>query len=57
MPAHDHGLPTRPRVTEELGNGDYRLEGMRFHMGGYWEIRVSVTTGDGESVVMIPLTL
>src|SRR5262245_61800999 len=23
MPEHGHGLPTRPQVTEYLGNGDY----------------------------------
>lgn len=57
MPEHDHGLPTQPRVTEELGGGDYKLEGMRFHMSGYWEIVVSVTTDDGTSIVIIPLRL
>lgn len=57
MPEHDHGLPTRPRVTEELGGGDYRLDGVRFHMRGYWEIEVTVTTENGKSVVVIPLRL
>lgn len=57
MPEHDHGLPTRPRVTEELGGGDYRLDGVRFHMRGYWEIEVTVTTEDGTSVAVIPLRL
>lgn len=57
MPAHSHGLPTRPRVTEELGGGDYRLEGMRFHMSGYWEIVVSITTPAGTASVTIPLQL
>ncbi len=57
MPDHDHGMPTRPRVTAELGDGDYRLEGMRFHMSGYWEIRVSVIAAGDESVVVIPITL
>ncbi len=57
MPAHDHGLPTRPRVTEELGDGDYRLDGLRFHMGGYWEIVVEVTTKSGTETVVIPLEL
>jgi len=42
MPAHDHGMPTRPRVTAELGNGHYRLEGMRFHMGGDWEVSIEI---------------
>lgn len=57
MPEHNHGLPTRPRITEELGGGDYRLGGMRFHMAGYWEIKVTVTTDDGRSTVIIPLHL
>ena len=57
MPEHDHGLPTEPRVTAELGNGEYRLDGMRFHMRGLWEIRITVTTEEGETVVVIPLQL
>jgi len=57
MPAHDHGLPTRPRVTEELGGGDYRLDGVRFHMRGYWEIEITVVTDQGSSVIVIPLQL
>ena len=57
MPEHDHGLPTLPRVTEELGDGDYKLDGMRFHMSGYWEIVVTITTDEGTSKVTIPLQL
>ena len=57
MPEHDHGLPTKPRITAELGGGDYRLEGMRFHMRGYWEIVVSITTDSGTSKITIPLQL
>ena len=57
MPEHDHGLPTKPRVTQELGGGDYRLDGMRFHMSGHWEIVVSITTEAGTSIVKIPLQL
>ncbi|MGI9249541.1 MAG: FixH family protein [Woeseiaceae bacterium] len=57
MPEHDHGLPTNPRVTRELGDGDYQLDGVRFHMHGYWEIEVTVTTDEGTSVVVISLQL
>ena len=42
MPEHDHGLATSPRVTEELGGGDYLIEGLRFHMPGRWEVVVSL---------------
>lgn len=57
MPAHNHGLPTKPRVTEDLGGGDYKLEGMRFHMSGDWEIVVVVTTEEGTSTSIISLRL
>jgi hypothetical protein len=36
MPQHGHGLPTQPRVTKYLGNGDYLVDGMKFQMGGRW---------------------
>ena len=57
MPEHNHGLPTKPRMTKELGGGDYQLQGMRFHMSGYWEIIVSITTNSGTAEVTIPLQL
>ena len=57
MPKHNHGLPTKPLITTELGNGNYKLEGMRFHMSGYWEIIVNITTNNGTSKVIIPLQL
>lgn len=55
MPEHNHGLPTRPQVTRELGKGDYLLEGMRFHMSGNWQITVSVDARDGKDTVIIEL--
>lgn len=57
MPAHDHGLPTRPRVTEELGDGYYRLDGVRFHMKGEWEMVVTIRSDESEETVVISLTL
>lgn len=57
MPAHRHGLPTRPRIVEDLGNGQYRLEGLRFHMPGAWEIVVTIEAGATVDRVVIPLAL
>ena len=57
MPAHNHGLPTRPRVTEELGGGDYRLDGLRFHMSGQWEITLRISANGESDTVVIALTL
>jgi hypothetical protein len=57
MPAHDHGLPTSPRVTEELGDGSYRLEGMRFHMAGSWEVSISINADGKTDTVIVTLDL
>jgi len=48
MPEHRHGLPTRPRVTRHLGNGDYLLEGVKFQMGGWWVMDFDITA-DGRT--------
>lgn len=45
MPQHGHGLPTEPRVTQNLGNGDYLVEGMRFQMPGWWVVEFMVDAG------------
>jgi YtkA-like len=57
MPLHNHGLPTIPRMTQSLGNGDYLIEGMRFHMNGYWEIAITIDAGGKRDTVVIPLEL
>jgi hypothetical protein len=57
MPLHDHGMPTRPRVTEYLGEGRYRLEGMRFHMNGRWEVSVTVKADGKVDTAVITLDL
>jgi len=42
MPAHGHGLPSQPQVTEYLGNGNYLLEGVLFSMPGKWQFSLSM---------------
>ena len=51
MPQHGHGLPTRPRVTRELGDGSYLLEGMKFSMTGWWEIKLAIDAAEGTDKV------
>ena len=48
MPQHGHGLPTSPKVTKYLGNGDYLVEGLKFQMGGWWVLDF-VITAEGQS--------
>jgi hypothetical protein len=57
MPAHGHGMPTVPRVTADLGKGDYRVEGMQFQMGGYWVIDVEVSAGAHADTIRFGLDL
>ena len=57
MPDHDHGLPTRPRVTQNLGGGDYLLEGMKFHMGGRWQVTLLIKQGETSDRVTFDLDL
>ena len=52
MPQHGHGLPTQPRVTGSLGEGRYRLDGMKFSMSGWWEMKVKVRAAQGEDQVV-----
>lgn len=57
MPAHKHGLPTSPRVTDELSDGQYRLEGIRFHMHGQWQLSIEIIADGKADTVIVDLTL
>lgn len=47
MPAHGHGLPTRPQVSTTVGPGRYRVEGVQFNMPGNWVLLFEVRTAAG----------
>jgi len=57
MPEHGHGLPTQPRVTRTLGGGLYEIEGVRFSMGGWWQIRLAIDSPAGADSVTFNLSL
>jgi len=57
MPQHGHGLPTQPQVTENLGGGDYLVEGMKFQMPGWWVVRLSISSGGTTDQVTFNLQL
>jgi hypothetical protein len=57
MPQHGHGLPTRPRVTRNLGDGIYEIEGVRFNMGGWWEFKLVIAGARGADTVTFNLAL
>lgn len=57
MPDHGHGLPTQPQAGTHLGEGRYRIEGLRFNMGGWWVLRLEIASPAGEDVAEFNLSL
>jgi len=51
MPAHGHALPTQPEVSQNLGDGQYLVEGMLFNMSGQWLLRINIAA-EGKSDVV-----
>ncbi|MGQ2902179.1 MAG: FixH family protein [Neoaquamicrobium sediminum] len=47
MPQHGHGLPTAPQSVGHLGEGRYRIEGVRFNMGGWWVLKFAISAPAG----------
>jgi hypothetical protein len=45
MPEHKHGMNYRPSVVA-LGAGQYRAEGLMFHMPGRWELVFELRGGE-----------
>ncbi len=57
MPEHNHGLPTQPQITKNFGDGCYLLEGMKFHMLGWWTVTISITNENISDTVTFNLKL
>ncbi len=57
MPQHGHGLPTKPEVTQDLGNGEYVAEGVQFSMPGWWVMKFTVRAGGEVDTVTFNLVV
>lgn len=57
MPQHGHGLPTAPRVTKSLGGGKYLVDGLKFNMGGWWELTFRIAAPTGTDIVTFNVDL
>ncbi|MDH4989010.1 FixH family protein [Aminobacter anthyllidis] len=57
MPEHAHGLPTSPEATAYLGDGRYRIEGMKFSMTGWWQLKFGITAPAGADEATFNLVL
>lgn len=57
MPQHGHGLPTAPEAKQHIGDGRYRVEGVRFNMSGWWELSFSIASPLGDDKVTFNIVL
>ena len=57
MPDHGHGLPTNPAVSGHLGAGRYRVEGVKFTMDGWWQLRFAISTAAGSDSAVFNVKL
>ena len=55
MPSHRHGFVTRPRVTRNLGGGEFLVEGVKFHMPGDWILQITVESRGATDQTRFPL--
>lgn len=57
MPQHGHGLPTAPQASAHQGEGRYRIDGLRFNMGGWWVLKLAISSAAGDDDVEFNLML
>ena len=57
MPQHNHGLPTSPQATDYLGDGRYRIEGVKFTMSGWWQLHFAISATAGSDTVLFNVVL
>ncbi|MCV3208781.1 FixH family protein [Mesorhizobium sp. YC-39] len=57
MPQHRHGLPTSPQATDYLGDGRYRIDGLKFTMSGLWQLHFAISAAAGSDTVIFNVLL
>jgi hypothetical protein len=56
MPEHRHGMNYRPSI-QALGAGEWRVEGLVWHMAGRWELKLNTRLGDTDHTLTQSVTL
>ena len=57
MPEHGHGLPTAPRAVPTGTAGHYAIQGMKFSMDGWWELKLAIRAAGASDAVTFNLVL
>lgn len=52
MPTHSHGLPSIPKVKVLSGLGNYMIEGMKFSMGGEWQLKLAIVHQQADRAII-----
>ena len=52
MPAHGHGSPEDPVVTED-GDGMYTVTNLVYSMPGHWEVRIDIEAGQQSDLLVL----
>jgi hypothetical protein len=47
MPDDDRPIQPQPRVSADLGAGQYRVAGLRFDRRGWWNVRLRIEGDSG----------
>ncbi|MEM9059861.1 MAG: FixH family protein [Pseudomonadota bacterium] len=50
MPEHLHGMTTQPQVSDQSSPGHFRVDGMNFHMPGWWVVTLDVSRNRGRDL-------
>lgn len=56
MPQHGHGTVLRP-LTTQTAPDEFRLDGVKLHMAGDWQVVLDTTVDDAPVRFVIPVTL
>ena len=56
MPEHRHGMNYRPSI-QALGPGEWRVEGLVWHMAGRWELKLDTRLADAPHTLTQSVTL
>jgi hypothetical protein len=57
MPEHGHGLPTSPRAVPGNAAGKYTIQGLKFSMDGWWELKLAINAAGKSDKVTFNIVL
>jgi hypothetical protein len=53
MPAHNHGMVVKPKITPLSGN-QWKIDGVKLHMAGQWYFYLTFSIDDQQAQISIP---